>query len=65
MSLIVAAFPVVYHRVHTADIVRAQFKEDPDAWLMVDEILSKATHDQTKCWCSPPALTSRTQLLTQ
>ncbi|OIW27508.1 hypothetical protein CONLIGDRAFT_645770 [Coniochaeta ligniaria NRRL 30616] len=25
-----------------------QFKEDPDAWLMVDEILSKATHDQTK-----------------
>ncbi|GAB1313322.1 Karyopherin transporter [Madurella fahalii] len=25
-----------------------QFKEDPDAWLMVDEILSKATYEQTK-----------------
>lgn len=25
-----------------------QFKEDPDAWLMVDEILSKATYPQTK-----------------
>jgi len=25
-----------------------QFKEDPDAWLMVDEILSKATFEQTK-----------------
>ncbi|KAK4139327.1 CRM1 C terminal-domain-containing protein [Dichotomopilus funicola] len=25
-----------------------QFKEDPDAWLMVDDILSNATHEQTK-----------------
>ncbi|KAL2160070.1 hypothetical protein VTH06DRAFT_1725 [Thermothelomyces fergusii] len=25
-----------------------QFKEDPDAWLMVDEILSRATYEQTK-----------------
>ncbi|KAK3314975.1 CRM1 C terminal-domain-containing protein [Apodospora peruviana] len=24
------------------------FKEDPDAWLMVDDILSRATYDQTK-----------------
>jgi len=26
-----------------------QFKEDPDAWLMVDDILSRATYEQTKC----------------
>lgn len=26
-----------------------QFKEDPDAWLMVDDILSKANYPQTKC----------------
>ncbi|KAK4102733.1 ARM repeat-containing protein [Parathielavia hyrcaniae] len=25
-----------------------QFKEDPDAWLMVDDILSSATYEQTK-----------------
>ncbi|KAI6368810.1 hypothetical protein MCOR25_004553 [Pyricularia grisea] len=25
-----------------------QFKEDPDAWLMVDQILSEATYSQTK-----------------
>ncbi|KAK4179944.1 putative exportin [Triangularia setosa] len=25
-----------------------QFKEDPDAWLMVDDILSKASYEQTK-----------------
>ncbi|KAK4206128.1 CRM1 C terminal-domain-containing protein [Rhypophila decipiens] len=25
-----------------------QFKEDPDAWLMVDEILTRATYQQTK-----------------
>ncbi|KAK3344026.1 CRM1 C terminal-domain-containing protein [Lasiosphaeria hispida] len=25
-----------------------QFKEDPDAWLMVDDILSRATYEQTK-----------------
>jgi len=30
-----------------------QFKEDPDAWLMVDDILSRATYEQTKC--SSPA----------
>ncbi|KAK4667324.1 Karyopherin transporter [Podospora pseudopauciseta] len=27
-----------------------QFKEDSDAWLMVDDILSKASYEQTKCW---------------
>jgi hypothetical protein len=26
-----------------------QFKEDPDAWLMVDKILSDAQYPQTKC----------------
>jgi len=26
-----------------------QFKEDPDAWLMVDQILQNATYQQTKC----------------
>ncbi len=25
-----------------------QFKEDPDAWLIVDKILSEATYPQTK-----------------
>ncbi|EAA26681.2 hypothetical protein GE21DRAFT_3190 [Neurospora crassa] len=31
-----------------AQTVLNQFKEDPDAWLMVDEILQKATYEQTK-----------------
>ncbi|KAL7623822.1 Karyopherin transporter [Parahypoxylon ruwenzoriense] len=26
-----------------------QFKEDPDAWLLVDSILSESKHPQTKC----------------
>ena len=26
-----------------------QFKENPDAWLMVDKILQDATYPQTKC----------------
>ena len=30
-----------------------QFKEDPDAWLMVDDILSRATYEQTKCLSLP------------
>ena len=30
-----------------------QFKEDPDAWLMVDDILSRATYEQTKCLHPP------------
>lgn len=38
-----------HHREHTADKPQLQFKEDPDAWLMVDDILSKATYPQTKC----------------
>ncbi|KAK1782857.1 CRM1 C terminal-domain-containing protein [Copromyces sp. CBS 386.78] len=31
-----------------AQTVLNQFKEDPDAWLTVDEILQKATYEQTK-----------------
>ena len=32
-----------------------QFKEDPDAWLLVDKILQEATYPQTKCQSlSPP-----------
>ncbi|KAK4190150.1 CRM1 C terminal-domain-containing protein [Podospora australis] len=31
-----------------AQLALNQFKEDPDAWLMVDEILSKANYEQTK-----------------
>jgi hypothetical protein len=27
----------------------SQFKEDPDAWLLVDKILQEATYPQTKC----------------
>lgn len=30
-----------------------QFKEDPDAWLLVDKILQDATYPQTKCQCPP------------
>lgn len=26
-----------------------QFKENPDAWLLVDKILQKASYPQTKC----------------
>ena len=29
-----------------------QFKENPDAWLMVDKILESAAYPQTKCWPS-------------
>lgn len=29
--------------------IRKQFKEDPDAWLLVDKILQDATYPQTKC----------------
>ncbi|KLU91186.1 exportin-1 [Magnaporthiopsis poae ATCC 64411] len=32
----------------TAQAALNQFKEDPDAWLMVDQILSEATYSQTK-----------------
>lgn len=31
-----------------------QFKENPDAWLMVDKILQDAQYPQTKCMPSPP-----------
>ncbi|KAK3321206.1 CRM1 C terminal-domain-containing protein [Cercophora scortea] len=31
-----------------AQLALNQFKEDPDAWLMVDNILSTATYEQTK-----------------
>lgn len=34
-----------------------QFKEDPDAWLLVDKILQEATYPQTKCQ-SPSPLTA-------
>ena len=30
-----------------------QFKENPDAWLLVDQILSEAQYPQTKCECKP------------
>ncbi|KAG7285284.1 Exportin-1 [Staphylotrichum longicolle] len=40
-----------------------QFKEDPDAWLMVDDILSRATYEQTKC-SSPARLAGVVQGLT-
>lgn len=29
--------------------MRKQFKEDPDAWLLVDKILQDASYPQTKC----------------
>jgi exportin-1 len=29
-----------------------QFKEDPDAWLIVDNILARAEYPHTKCTCS-------------
>ncbi len=29
-----------------------QFKENPDAWLLVDKILQEATYPQTKCQSS-------------
>ena len=29
----------------------SKFKEDPDAWLLVDKILQEATYPQTKCMC--------------
>ena len=29
--------------------IQPQFKEDPDAWLLVDRILQEATYPQTKC----------------
>lgn len=41
--------PPSHHRESSADKTSPQFKEDPDAWLMVDDILSKATYPQTKC----------------
>ena len=35
----------------------AQFKENPDAWLLVDKILQEATYPQTKCqWASRPGI---------
>ena len=51
-------------RAHIANHIHAQFKEDPDAWLMVDEILSKATHDQTKCLCPSTVPIPSVRLLT-
>jgi hypothetical protein len=33
----------------TAQLTPAQFKENPDAWLLVDKILSDAQYPQTKC----------------
>lgn len=32
-----------------ANVVMLQFKENPDAWLLVDKILQEATYPQTKC----------------
>lgn len=31
------------------DADHAQFKENPDSWLLVDQILSEAQYPQTKC----------------
>ncbi len=36
--------PQAYQR-----LMRFQFKENPDAWLLVDKILQEATYPQTKC----------------
>lgn len=41
----IASLSVSYHR--HADTV-AQFKENPDAWLLVDKILQEAQYPQTK-----------------
>lgn len=32
-----------------AELTLNQFKENPDAWLMVDKILQSAQYPQTKC----------------
>lgn len=32
-----------------ARLTRRQFKENPDAWLLVDKILQDAQYPQTKC----------------
>lgn len=38
-------------RSSTATILTSftQFKEDPDAWLLVDKVLQEAEYPQTKC----------------
>lgn len=36
-----------------ARLTRKQFKENPDAWLLVDKILSDAQYPQTKCTYMP------------
>lgn len=38
-----------------APLTPAQFKENPDAWLLVDKILSDAQYPQTKCECKQAA----------
>lgn len=34
---------------HWARLTLLQFKENPDAWLLVDKILQDAQYPQTKC----------------
>jgi hypothetical protein len=37
--------------LRVALLTRKQFKENPDAWLLVDKILQEAQYPQTKCMC--------------
>jgi hypothetical protein len=37
------------HALHPALLTPQQFKENPDAWLLVDKILQDAQYPQTKC----------------
>ena len=37
-----------------AILTRKQFKENPDAWLLVDKILQEAQYPQTKCMLYRP-----------
>jgi hypothetical protein len=38
--------------LRVALLTRKQFKENPDAWLLVDKILQEAQYPQTKCMCT-------------
>ena len=46
-----------------ADIL-FQFKENPDAWLLVDKILQEASYPQTKCqWATHTARRKHADML--
>lgn len=44
----VLLFPIPVSGTLVADSL-LQFKENPDAWLLVDKILQEASYPQTKC----------------